>query len=387
MDPLKKSDRNQVSDLLAQLTPKKQYIPTKERGAVLNPHLWVLGAGASLAAAPDGDATGKTLPLLRDLSRVIGIADEVKRRGLEDLVDDFEGLYSFIFDNPAYVDLRELAEERVLSYFAHLRLPDRPTVYDYLVLGLRQKDLIATFNWDPFLIQAYRRNFDAARGRLPYLCFLHGNVWVATCGQDQRKGRPGAMCGTCGGPLEPSKLLFPVERKNYNDDPFVKAEWDQTTTFADIAYIFTVFGYSAPKTDIEARALLKSAWTSSKYASQSELEIIDVKSEDELDAAWDEFQFSHHFRYHSNFADCLVHKRPRRSCELLFSWLLDVEWTDDKPYPDCGTLEELHDWIAPLIEEELAYEGGENCPCELQITVIRSRRQRTQVSTTSSRSR
>lgn len=349
---------NEVKQLIARSTPPEQYIPTKERGAVQNPHLWVLGAGASFAAAPDGDANGSPLPLLRNLAHVIGIADEVTHQGLADLVNDFEGLYSFIFDKPEYVELRDLAEEKVLAYFEKLRLPSTPTVYDYLVLGLRKKDLIATFNWDPFLLQAYRRNFDAARGNLPYICFLHGNVAAGCCVQDQKAGAVGARCSKCGNLLEPTKLLFPVERKNYNDDSFIKSQWEQTTDFADIAYIFSVFGYSAPKTDVEARTLLKSAWTTSKYARQSELEVIDVKSDEELEQAWSEFQFSHHFRYHHDFSECLLYKRPRRSCELLYSWLLDVEWTEDKPYPDCQTLEELHDWIAPLIEEEVTYAAG-----------------------------
>ena len=39
------------------------------------------------------------------------------------------------------------------DYFAMLRLPDSPTLYDYLILSTM--DIIATFNWDPFLLQAY----------------------------------------------------------------------------------------------------------------------------------------------------------------------------------------------------------------------------------------
>jgi hypothetical protein len=33
-----------------------------------------------------------------------------------------------------------------------LELPDHPTVYDHLLLSLRKKDAIFTFNWDPFLL-------------------------------------------------------------------------------------------------------------------------------------------------------------------------------------------------------------------------------------------
>ena len=311
-----------------------------------------------MAALPDGDARGRKLPLLWNLAHVIGIADEVRRQGLSQFVDDFEALYSYIFDKPEYADLTVLAERRVSSYFGALDLPDCPTTYDYLVLGLRSKDLVATFNWDPFLIQAYRRNHAATKGRLPTICFLHGNVLAGACMKDRIKGIPGVRCKKCGEPLSASKLLFPVDQKNYNDDDFIKTEWDATQHYANLAYIFTVYGYSAPKTDVEARSLLRNAWTSSRIRSQAEFEIIDVKSESELDAAWDEFEFSHHYRYHSKFADSLIGQGPRRSCELLFSWLLDVQWTEAKPYPDCKSLAELHEWIAPLVAEEEAYDSG-----------------------------
>jgi hypothetical protein len=335
-----------------------EYIPAKERGAVLHPHVVILGAGASLAAVPNGDANGNKPPLLWNLAHILGFADEVKRLGLDEFVDDFEALYSHIQNKPEFAELTSFAEQRINSYFGALQLPSEPTVYDYLILGLRKKDLIATFNWDPFLIQAYRRNHAAVKGRLPNLCFLHGNVLAGVCHDDKIKGIPGAPCSKCGKPFQATKLLFPVDQKDYNSDLFVKLEWDAAQHYSNLAYIFTVFGYSAPKTDVEARSLLKSAWTSSRVRSQSELEIIDVKSEQVLDEAWEEFQFSHHYRYHTSFSESLIGQRPRRSCELLFSWLLDVQWTETKPYPEFKTLDALHDWITPLIEEEEAHENG-----------------------------
>jgi hypothetical protein len=54
------------------------------------------------------------------------------------------------------------------------KLPNEPTIYDHLVLSLRPKDLIATFNWDPFLYQAFVRNGHV--GDMPYLAFLHGTM-------------------------------------------------------------------------------------------------------------------------------------------------------------------------------------------------------------------
>jgi hypothetical protein len=45
----------------------------------------------------------------------------------------------------------------VREYFAQLELPVEPTIYDALLLSLRDKDAVFTFNWDPFLFQAHLR--------------------------------------------------------------------------------------------------------------------------------------------------------------------------------------------------------------------------------------
>ena len=85
------------------------------------------------------------------------------------------------------------------TYFESLRIPAQPTFYDYLVLSLREKDVIATFNWDPLLLQAYRRNSPIRR--LPQLAFLHGNVGLGICTNDKRKGHLGKVCGQCKNPF------------------------------------------------------------------------------------------------------------------------------------------------------------------------------------------
>lgn len=33
-------------------------------------------------------------------------------------------------------------------------MTESPTIYDYLLLSLRKKDVVATINWDPLLVQA-----------------------------------------------------------------------------------------------------------------------------------------------------------------------------------------------------------------------------------------
>jgi hypothetical protein len=92
-------------------------------------------------------------------------------------------------------------------------MPDEPTLYDYLMLSLRETDLIATFNWDPFLVRAFIRNRDVAA--MPQLAFLHGNVEVGVWLKDSVKGFRGDICAKCGNPFEATTLLYPVRNKNY----------------------------------------------------------------------------------------------------------------------------------------------------------------------------
>lgn len=68
-----------------------------------------------------------------------------------------------------------------------MKLPSEPTTYDYLVLSLRSKDLLAKFNWDTFLYQAWVRNSKFTKD-LPYLSFLHRNVAIGNSKEDNRCG-------------------------------------------------------------------------------------------------------------------------------------------------------------------------------------------------------
>ncbi len=123
------------------------------------PHVVILGAGASFAATPKGDRNGNRLPLMDNFVDVVGLRNILERHQLGHLAEqNFEDVYSNIHAaQTKHVALQEI-ESAVDSYFRRLALPDNPTIYDYLVLSLRPKDVIATFNWDPFLFEACRRN-------------------------------------------------------------------------------------------------------------------------------------------------------------------------------------------------------------------------------------
>ena len=130
-------------------------IVTKE---VKRPHVIIIGAGASLAAFPNGDRNGRRLPVIKNFVDVIGLANLFAKYGINPPYDDFEGIYSDIVAKPSQAALQREIETIVNDYFCGLALPDEPTLYDHLILSLRPKDVIATFNWDPFLWQAAARN-------------------------------------------------------------------------------------------------------------------------------------------------------------------------------------------------------------------------------------
>jgi hypothetical protein len=121
----------------------------------VRPHLVILGAGASRAAFPNGEQSGRRLPLMADFTEIVPVAPVLRRSGIDYQGKNFEEVYSLLSEKAGYRAVQTELEEVIFNYFSLLRLPETPTIYDSLLLCLRQKDVIATFNWDPFLIQAH----------------------------------------------------------------------------------------------------------------------------------------------------------------------------------------------------------------------------------------
>jgi len=151
----------------------------------------------------------------------------------------------------------------------------------------------------------------------------------------------------------PCPLLYPVEKKNYTKDPFIGSEWETLQAFLKSAYILTIFGYSAPKSDVEAKKLMHEAWGNAEERKFEEIEIIDIKDSDELAYNWSEFIHTHHYQVHDNFFDSIVARHPRRSCDATWSRLMDAKWTEGNPVPRLQNLNALHDWYSPLIDIEV----------------------------------
>ena len=318
--------------------------------SVSRPHVVLLGAGASRAAFPDGDKNGRKLPLMCDLVEILGLEGILEKFGIDYSGRNFEDVYSDLHWQPGQQEARDEIEERIRNYFAAMELPDSPTIYDHLVLSLREKDVIATFNWDPFLFQACVRNCKFAKP--PRLIFLHGNVAIGYCAADRVKGPAGTSCGKCGRPYVSSRLLYPVNEKNYTSDPFIRSEWTGLQSALGNAFVLTIFGYSAPQSDVEAIELLRKGWGRPETRELEQVEIIDIKSNDELRERWDAFILEHHYDTEMSFYDSWAARHPRRSCDAVWRQIMDLEFLVDNGIPQSLPVEQQLTWYKQLIDAE-----------------------------------
>jgi hypothetical protein len=321
-------------------------------------HVVILGAGASIASTfRNPEVNGKKLPSMDNFIELVGLEDIIDKIDDNLRASNFETLYTNLHKaNPNSSEIKEI-ERRVSEYFSDMALPNEPTIYDYLILALRPKDIIATFNWDPFLYQAYVRNHGL--GEPPYLSFLHGNVAIGYSSTDKRSGAAGMISKETSNYYEPTKLLYPIEQKNYNSNQFISIEWARLKHFisSDTTKRLTIFGYGAPVSDVEAVKLLNSAWGSSDQRNMEQVEIIDVRNEDDIRETWKGFIHSHHYDYVNDYFNSSLALNPRRTSEAYFQHITPMSpgemFSADNPVPKTfKTLKELQDWHLELIKAE-----------------------------------
>ena len=152
--------------------------------------------------------------------------------------------------------------------------------------------------------------------------------------------------------LQHTPLLYPVEDKDYTSDPFISEQWRMTTDYLTDAYYVTVYGYSAPTTDVEAKALFLKAWQDNPTRELAQISIVDIRESEEVKASWSDFIVRTHYGVSRDFSNNLIMRHPRRSCEAFaFATLQGSPWRED-PFPTQCSLDDLQNWIEPLIEEE-----------------------------------
>lgn len=313
------------------------------------PHVIILGAGASRAACPNGDKNGRLLPLMKDFVEGLDLESLLSKWGI-DPNQNFEDIYSDLYQSGEQAKTEEL-NKIINLYFGAMELPDNPNLYDHLVLSMRSKDLIATFNWDPFLVEAICRN-RASGLKLPRIVFLHGNVAVSYCPKCGIKGRCFADCDKCAERLIKTPLLYPVKEKNYADDTFISNEWRILKRDMGSAFMITIFGYSGPKTDAEAITAMKAGWGDPNERSMEQTAFISTQREEDIAENWDAFIHSHHYEVQNDFYESWIANHPRRTGEAYMHQYIDAKFIDNNPIPKDLNFPELWAWYAQFKEPE-----------------------------------
>ena len=327
------------------------------------PHVVILGAGATIAAIPNGDKNGRKSSVMDGFLDALGMREIIAGAKLDTTSENLEDIYSELNEKPEYDDIRLKLDSRIRSYFTDIEIPDEPNIYDFILLSLRKKDLVATFNWDPLLLQAYQRVCEITKD-LPDLAFLHGNVSIGSCNKHKVGGYIWNVCPTCGEWFKPCRLLYPVKQKDYAADSFTEDHWKAIRSYLRRAYLVTIFGYSAPKTDVEAISLMREAWGGADQRSLEDIEIIDIQSEDDLVDTWSDFIHSHHYTVKQSFFESSMAKFPRRTTEELFDRAMNCKFT--KPtfsFDESTSWESIKEVIRKLVEEEKKSEEAGQFMC------------------------
>ncbi len=339
----------------------ENFLPARGVGS----HLVILGAGASRAACPHGDKNGRKLPLMNDLVEVVGLSSKIEEWGL-DPQQNFENIYNDLYEKND-VDKIEYLKHAIKKYFNKLEIPDQPTVYDHLVLSLRDKDVIATFNWDPLLSQAMTRNqqglYNQAMNRdqnvslykPPFVIFLHGNVSIGHCVSDKRIGHIGTRCPQCRRPFRDTTMLFPIKKKNYNADSFTSAQWENFKKWLGRSFGITVFGYSAPKTDVEAKSAIKSAWIRYGKPRLGYWNFITTENESTVAKHWKDIIPNATSFTCRTFYESTIAKNPRRTIEAGHGQFLEAEWVGEHPISTQADFPQLWNEVGKLAEDEYAH--------------------------------
>ncbi|MGC5814321.1 hypothetical protein [Clostridium perfringens] len=323
-----------------------------ERLMKKRPHVVILGAGASVATIPNGDKNGKKISVMNGFIEKLGMTDILANANLRTTSENLEDIYSELDERLDCIEIKKELENKIEKYFLNYELPDSPTIYDFLLLSLTNKDLVATFNWDPLLLEAYQR-VSRITNNLPNLAFLHGNVAVGVCEKHKIGGYIYGMCHICNQKFSKVPLLYPVKQKDYNNNLFIRDSWNALKNYLKRAYMVTIFGYSAPKSDESAIEMLKEAWGMVKDRNLEEIEIIDIREEEELVKSWEDFIHTHHYSVHKDFFESSLGKFPRRTCESLFDRTQKCYWLDsEKGFKKDMNFNELKEYLNELLEDE-----------------------------------
>ncbi len=312
---------------------------------IKSPHIVILGAGASIATSLHKSYVGKKLPAMKELPDILELNQILEKNEFKKAKIDFESFYDDVVKSKR-IDLQQELQIRTEKYFNSIKIQNSVTLYDKLVLSLRPKDTIFSFNWDPLLPYAYRRN--GFLKTLPALRFLHGNVLSGVCKKHSRIGWNDGKCTICNKTLKKTSLLFPIKKKNYDSDPIISEAWKLLDDKINNAYFITFFGYSAPKSDVIARKRIIEKLSTNSSLHIMELEIIDPNYDELLKTNYSILPQELHISKINNFDYCWLMSYPKLSCEALFEATMQNNPIQRYTQIETDDLKELQEWSKEL---------------------------------------
>ena len=318
------------------------------------PHLFILGAGATKACIPNGDKNNKHSPVMEGFLLSIGKENILNDIHLETKSNNIEAIYSELYEKPEYsIKIKEI-ESVIIEHCSKMQIPDEPILYDYLIVSLRSKDCIATFNWDPLLVQAYKRARSITKD-LPRIVFLHGNVAIGLC-KNCNTYSPSSFsfCPKCDLPLEQMPLLYPVKKKDYNKHWGIEESWKTFNYYLEIAAIVTIWGYSAPDSDITAKDMMLKVFSGS-FRKIDQIEIVDIADLNEIIDRWAKFsqETNYHLKIVRSLKNTILWEFPRRSVEGYAKRFIGGWWgSSNLVLQENLSWPGVKDLLQPLIEQE-----------------------------------
>lgn len=176
--------------------------------------------------------------------------------------------------------------------------------------------------------------------------FFTWNVEFYICREHKMSGFNDHFCKICNHKLEPSQLLYPVGNKDYSSDIAIKSQWNLFSNMVTEASILTIFGYSAPTTDLAAKTALLESWEKLGVKHTGLVEVIDIQAREQIEQKWSEFYFKdYNFGYYNKLGDSYLFQYIRQSGYALYMARMQQDPIREIKFPKVSSLEELYQFV------------------------------------------
>lgn len=93
-------------------------------------------------------------------------------------------------------------------------------------------------------------------------------------------------------------------------------------------------------------------WNENPTRELAEIDIVDIRPKEELEATWNEFFVRKHYVIWKDIFKTCAFRNVRRSCEALAMATLQNDQWHENPFPSITDLAKLQGWLRPLLQEE-----------------------------------